>query len=152
MVTTGLPTAEAAEAAEDEAIGRIKTSAGELFLVNGATRRPAEIGAILRRIDTIETGRDGLVGLALTDNSILSTGPNSELIIRDYKFNSSAFNGSMRARLNRGTMAVTSVDIARGSPEAMQVETPMGSINGFQNSAPAPSPSCSEDPASRSTA
>lgn len=113
-----------ATAADEAAIGRIKTSAGEASLVDGTTRRPAAIGAIVSRSDMIETGRDGAVGLSLTDNSILSIGPNSQLIIRDYKFNSSAFNGSMRARLNRGTMAVTSGDIARGSPEAMQVETP----------------------------
>jgi hypothetical protein len=124
LAVLGLTAAKAAKAADDEAIGRIKTSVGEAFLVDGATRRPAEIGAIVRRSDMIETGRDGSVGLALTDNSILSTGPNSQLSIRNYTFNSSAFNGSMRARLNRGTLAVTSGDIARGSPEAMQVETP----------------------------
>ncbi|MFY7958619.1 MAG: FecR family protein [Elsteraceae bacterium] len=111
-------------ASDDEAIGRIKTSVGEAFLVNGAARRPAEVGALVRRSDVIETGRDGAVGLTLTDNSILSAGPNSQLSISNYKFNSAAFNGSMKARLNRGTLAVTSGDIARGSPEAMQVETP----------------------------
>lgn len=114
----------AATAADDEVVGRVKTSVGEAFLVDGATRRPAEVGALVRRSDVIETGRDGSVGLALTDNSILSTGPNSQLAISSYRFNSAAFSGSMRARLNRGTLAVTSGDIARGSPEAMQVETP----------------------------
>ncbi len=111
-------------AADGDPIGRIKTVSGEATIVDGGTRRAAEVGAQVHRTDVIETGRDGAVGVALTDNSVLSTGPNSQLSIHDYKFNSAAFNGSMRARLNRGTLAVVSGDIARGSPEAMQVETP----------------------------
>jgi hypothetical protein len=110
--------------AEGDAIGRVKTISGEVFLIENNVRKTAIIGSPVTRSDTVETGADGAVGLTLTDNSVLSAGPNSSLSIKDYVFDSAAFKGSMRARLNRGSLVVTSGDIARGTPEAMQVETP----------------------------
>jgi len=78
----------------------------------------------VERQDVIETGADGAVGITFDDNTIFSTGPNSKVSLEEYKFNPSTMQGSFLAKLGKGTLSVTSGDIARGSPEAMKIRTP----------------------------
>jgi hypothetical protein len=54
----------------------------------------------------------------------MSTGPNSEVALEDYKFDSNNFNGSMLTDLRKGTLSMVSGDIAKSSPAAMKVKTP----------------------------
>ena len=69
-------------------------------------------------------GADGAVGITFIDNTVMSSGPNSQIMLADYKFNSSNFRGSMLTIMNRGTLSMISGDIARSSPGAMKVKTP----------------------------
>lgn len=111
--------------AQSDIIGRVKTVSGKAERVSGTDRLAIEVGTPIRRADTVTTGPDGAVGITFTDNSVFSLGPSSEFLVRDYVFNSTQFKGgSMRARLNRGTVAVASGDIARGSVDGMKMETP----------------------------
>jgi hypothetical protein len=118
------PLAAPAGAADGEAIGRVKTSQGEAFLVRGSERLPAVIGAAVQQGDSVETGTDGAIGITFRDNSVFSTGPNSQVSLDEYRFDSSNFQGSFQSRLSKGTLSVVSGDIARGSPEAMKIRTP----------------------------
>ena len=113
-----------AGAADADAIGRVKTSQGQAFLVRGAERVPAAIGAAVQQGDAVETGADGAVGITFRDNTVFSTGPNSRVSLDEYRFDSSNFQGSFQSRLSKGTLSVVSGDIARGSPEAMKIRTP----------------------------
>jgi hypothetical protein len=54
----------------------------------------------------------------------MSSGPNSDIMLEDYKFNSSDYKGSMLTDVNKGTVSMISGDIARSSPGAMKVKTP----------------------------
>ena len=54
----------------------------------------------------------------------MSAGPNSEIALEDYKFDSNNFKGSMLTDLNKGTLSMVSGDIAKSSPSAMKVKTP----------------------------
>jgi hypothetical protein len=66
----------------------------------------------------------GAIGITFRDNSVFSAGPNSQLAVEEFQFDSRKFKGSFLSRLKRGTLSVTSGDIARGSPEAMKIRTP----------------------------
>jgi hypothetical protein len=85
---------------------------------------PPKIGDPLYEKDTIETGADGSIGITFIDNTVMSGGPNSQIVLEDYKFNSSDFKGSMLTDMNRGTVSMISGDIARSTPGAMKVKTP----------------------------
>ena len=74
--------------------------------------------------DGIETGPDGAIGITFVDNTIFSAGPNSELALDAFQFDSNNFRGSMLADMRQGTLAVVSGDITRSSPGAMKVKTP----------------------------
>lgn len=117
-------TAAPAAMAQGAAVGQVKTVTGTAALLRGAERLPAKAGDAVFEKDVIETGADGSIGVTLTDNTVLSTGPNSQLALEEYSFNSGNFTGGMTADMRKGTLTMVSGDIARGSPEAMKVKTP----------------------------
>lgn len=114
----------AAPVACAEDIGQIKVTSGAVHIERGAERLPAAVGVRVRESDTVVTGADGSVGITFTDNTLLSAGPNSVLVLERYAFNSTTHDGKFDARLNRGSLAVVSGKIAKHSHDAMVVKTP----------------------------
>lgn len=110
--------------ADNAQVAQIKTVSGQAEIVRNGARAAARVGDPLFEKDTIETGTDGAIGITFIDNTVMSSGPNSQIVLEDYKFNSSNFKGSMLADMNRGTVSMISGDIARSSPGAMKVKTP----------------------------
>jgi hypothetical protein len=112
------------EAADNPEVAQIKNVSGQAEIVRNGARSAAKIGDPLFEKDTIETGADGSIGVTFIDNTVMSSGPNSQIVLEDYKFNSSNFTGSMLTDMNRGTVSMISGDIARSTPGAMKVKTP----------------------------
>ena len=104
--------------------GRIKVSKGEVQIERDGKRLPAPVGATILARDTVKTGPDGSVGITFQDNSLLSAGPNSELVIERFVFDSTTHKGEFDTVLKKGTLAVVSGQIVKQSPEAMRVKTP----------------------------
>ncbi len=104
--------------------GTIKSSKGEASIVRDADRLPASVGASVLVSDAIETGEDGTVGITLKDNTRLTAGPNSELDINKFTFNTSTYKGSIDASLKRGTLGVISGKVAKASPGQVRFSTP----------------------------
>ena len=105
-------------------IGQVKTAKGTVHVEREGKRIPANVGMPIRQADTLVTGADGAVGVTFTDNSLLSTGPNSVLVVDRYDFNSTTHAGHFDASLKKGTLAVVSGKMVKQSPEAMKVRTP----------------------------
>jgi hypothetical protein len=104
--------------------GRIKTAKGEVQIERGGKLIPAVPGALIEVADTVRTGNDGAVGIAFLDNSLLSAGPNSELVVEKFLFDSRTDEGVFDTRLKKGTLGVVSGRIVKQTPEAMRVKTP----------------------------
>ena len=111
-------------AAEDQEAGRVKTSKGAVYIERAGKRMPAPVGAAVQASDTVVTGADGAVGITFHDNSLLSAGPNSELVIDKFVFDSTTHKGEFDTSLKKGTLAVVSGKIVKQSPEAMRIRTP----------------------------
>jgi hypothetical protein len=124
FIVTLLAVSRAAANADNSQVAQIKTVSGQAEIVRKGARIAARIGDPLYEKDTIDTGGDGSIGITFIDNTVMSSGPNSEIVLEDYKFNSSDFKGSMLTDMNRGTVSMISGDIARSSPGAMKVKTP----------------------------
>jgi hypothetical protein len=124
FILTLLAVSGAAANADNSQVAQIKTVSGQAEIVRNGDRVAARIGDPLYEKDTIDTGGDGSIGITFIDNTVMSSGPNSEIVLEDYKFNSSDFKGSMLTDMNRGTVSMISGDIARSSPGAMKVKTP----------------------------
>jgi hypothetical protein len=104
--------------------GRIKVSKGEVHIERDGKRLPAPVGAMIQARDTVKTGPNGSVGITFQDNSLLSAGPDSELVIERFVFDSTTHKGEFDTALKKGTLAVVSGKIVKQSPEAMRVKTP----------------------------
>lgn len=127
FVTAGalaLVTCTAVWAADAPSIGQIKTATEPVWVMRGDARVPAAIGDAVYEKDVVETGKGGKVGITLSDNTMLSVGSESRLALDTFRFDSSALKGNLLANMQRGTLAVTTGDIARTAPDAMKIQTP----------------------------
>lgn len=105
-------------------VGQIKVAKGAVHVERDGKRLPAEVGMVVRQSDVLITGADGSAGVTFSDNSMLSTGPNSVLVVDQYTFDSTTHAGRFDASLKKGTLAVVSGKIVKQSPGAMRVRTP----------------------------
>lgn len=122
FVTFVLLQAVPAMAAEDA--GQIKVVNGSVVLERDGKTLPAVIGTRVMQSDTLKTGAGSSVGVTLLDNTLLSAGPNSVLVIERFSFNSTTHQGQLDAGLKRGTLSMVSGKLAKQSPDAVRVITP----------------------------
>ena len=104
--------------------GIIKTLSGPMSVVRGGATMPATVGMALEAKDVVRTGAAAAVGITLADDSGLSAGPETELVLEEFAFDSTTHDGTAITRLRRGTLSVASGKLAKRSPEAMKVRTP----------------------------
>ncbi|MGC2203117.1 MAG: FecR domain-containing protein [Stellaceae bacterium] len=119
IATAGIPRAD-----EAAPIAQIKKITGQVAILRSGDRTPANLGDPLFVKDVIETGPDGAIGVTFVDNTVFSAGPDSQLALDEFQFDSNDFQGSMLADMRRGTLAVVTGDITRSSPGAMKIRTP----------------------------
>jgi len=117
-----------AGAACAEDIGQIKVSRGQVAVERMGAALPATVGMRLQASDTIRTGSDGSAGITMNDDSLLSTGPNSVLVLQRFALDPATSQGRFDAALDKGSLVVVSGRIAKQSPEAMTVRTPSAII------------------------
>jgi hypothetical protein len=110
--------------ARAEDVGQIKVAKGTVHVERAGERLPATVGMGIRQSDVIVTGADGSAGLTFSDNSLLSTGPNSVLAVDRYSFDSTTHAGRFDASLRKGTLAVVSGKMVKQSPGSLRVRTP----------------------------
>jgi hypothetical protein len=113
-----------AGAAQAVDIGQIKISKGDVAIERAGQTVPGAVGARLQSADVIKTGSDGSVGITMSDNSLLSAGPNSVLSLDKYAFDTTTNQGQFDSSLRKGSLSVVSGRIAKQSPDAMTVRTP----------------------------
>ena len=107
-----------------EGVGQMKVSSGSVSIERAGNRLPAPVGTNVEASDSIITGADGSAGITFVDNSRLSLGPNSVLVVNRFKFDQTTHEGGFDSSLNRGTLSVVSGRLAKASPNAMTVRTP----------------------------
>jgi len=120
MAAVGLITAGVAQAD----IGQIKNVSGTVMLLRNGVEQTAQQGDLLEQQDVIITGADGSVGMTFIDNTRFSAGPDSRIELSRFRFDTTTHEGEFLARIKRGTLSVSSGDIAKQSDEAMKIHTP----------------------------
>jgi hypothetical protein len=109
-------------------IGQIKIVKGQVSIERAGQVMPATVGLRLQGADVLTTGADGSVGITMSDNSLLSAGPNSVLSLDRFDFDSTTNQGQFDATLKKGSLAVISGRIAKQTPDAMKVRTPSSTL------------------------
>jgi hypothetical protein len=109
-------------------IGVIKTTEGEVNLVRNGETLVGSVGTRLVENDVLKTGSDGSVGAIMRDDTTLSLGPGSELVMNEYIFEPKDDSFSVVLRIIRGTFIYMSGVIGKLAPESIRIETPDSTI------------------------
>jgi hypothetical protein len=103
--------------------GLVKRSLGQVSIEHRGQTLPARPGMAVQVGDTLRTGPDGAVGITLADDTLLTTGPGSELVISTFAFDATSHDGQLLASLWRGTLHVVTGLIGKRSPDKVNVQT-----------------------------
>jgi len=110
--------------ARAEDVGQIKVAKGTVHVERDGKQIPASVGMPIQQSDKLVTGADGSAGITFTDNSLLSAGPNSVLVVDQYAFDTRTHVGKFDASLKKGSLAVVSGKMVKQTPGSMRVRTP----------------------------
>ncbi len=106
----------------------VRSSSGTALVTRGGRSFPASAGTKVRAGDTLVTGHASSLGVILRDDSTLSLGEDTTLVLRDFDFSPAEAKLGILVRISRGTMAYLSGLIGRLAPEAARFETPVATI------------------------
>ena len=115
-------------AASDGSVGRVKTANGSASILRGQASLPAVVNERVFQGDTLRTGPDGSLGMLLKDDTSLSLGPNSVVVVDQFLFAPAEGKLSLVTRMLRGTAVYISGIIAKLSPQSVRFETPNATI------------------------
>jgi hypothetical protein len=104
--------------------GRIKVASGEAVIVRGGSTVPAQNGVAVYPSDSLRTGKDGRVGVTLSDDTQVSIGPSSEVKLDSFVYDPGQGQLGLVLKFIRGTAAYVSGQIAKLAPDAVRLETP----------------------------
>ena len=112
----------------EETIGVVRNAEGVVTITRGEEVLPATPGTKLLAGDILGTGPDATLGIIFRDNSTLSLGPESRLVIDEFLFSPAEGKLGLLAHISKGTMAYLSGLIGKLAPESARFETPTASI------------------------
>ncbi|MBI2306147.1 MAG: FecR domain-containing protein [Rhodocyclales bacterium] len=114
--------------AEPTVAGRVEDSEGDARIYDDArTMRPAKAGEVVREGDSVVTGADGEVHLAMADEGQIAVRPNTRMRIAKYKAEGGSGDSSVIALVQGALRSVTGW-IGKYNPKGYAVRTPTATI------------------------
>ena len=104
--------------------GTLKAIQGDVTLVKGSNRLTAATGDGVVQSDKIVTGPNSAASLVLRDGTALVIGPNSQVSLARFEYESTTQKGSLLVDVLQGTIRMISGLIAKIDPEQVKVKTP----------------------------
>ena len=105
-------------------IGTVKRVVGSASVARAKVLKPAQAGTRLEVGDVLVTGKDGRIAVTFVDDTRFSVGPNSRVALNSFEFDGTTRKGSFATKVERGTLAIVSGQIAHENPKGMTVQTP----------------------------
>lgn len=113
--------------AQDDGVALVKVLEGSAFTIQGGDKQALTVGSAIRRQDVVETA-SGTVGLTFKDGSRISIGPNSRIEFKEFEYSPKENKLAFLISIAKGTMLYISGIIAKLSPEAVKIETPVATV------------------------
>ncbi|MEQ8354032.1 MAG: FecR domain-containing protein [Kiloniellaceae bacterium] len=124
--SSGAVVSGAAQAQQSQ-VALVKVVDGEVFALRAEQRSALEVGEPIFVEDVLET-EAGSVGLTFKDGSRISIGPNSRVQFTEFEFAPVEGRLSFVIDFFRGTLLYVSGVIAKLSPDAVQLRTPVATV------------------------
>lgn len=109
-------------------IGSIKNVEGQGWIERGEEKISAETGVRLQIDDILKTGNNGAMGVILHDDTIISMGPRSEMVVSEFVFKPEDGRFGLLAKFIKGTFSYLSGVMSKLAPESVKIETPVGMV------------------------
>ena len=110
-------------AAEEPRVGFVKNVSGQAYIERNKVIVPAKVKDKLRENDILVTGRIGSMGIILQDNSVMSIGSNTRLVISKFVFEPAHEKLSFIAQIKKGTAVYLTGLIAKLNRSGIKFET-----------------------------
>ena len=120
--------ATTASAADSAAVGHVKSVSGVVSVHHAGTPQAAVLGTPVYQGDELRTGKDGSIGVTFIDNSMLSLGSDSLLVVDSMVFDPVNNDLGFTTSLEQGTLVMISGLVAKLRPDSVQVNTPTSTI------------------------
>ena len=108
--------------------GTVKTLRGDVRIERAGAPVTAEVGTPVFKGDRVSVRGDGSVGISMRDETLLSLGPNSTLVIDAFAYNPTTREGQVETSILKGTLRFVSGLIGRLNPAAVKVTTPTATV------------------------
>jgi len=108
---------------ETENAGTFKVVSGEVSVMRDGKTLKASPGAAVKAGDVVITSAASFAGITLRDNTRLTAGPGSRLVIDRFAFDTTTHDGELSASINKGSLAVISGQLAKANPEKVVFNT-----------------------------
>jgi hypothetical protein len=109
-------------------VGSVKSIDGLAWIIRGEEQIPAQAGARLMVNDTMKTGIDGAMGIILRDDTIISMGSGSQMVLSEFVFQPERKQFGMLTKFLKGSFTYISGLMAKLDPESVKIETPEGMV------------------------
>jgi hypothetical protein len=109
-------------------IATVQKVSGMATVVRQGRTMPVKNGLEIYQNDMLRTGSDGSLGVVFRDDTLLSMGRESILVIDEFVFAPREGKFSIVIRMLKGTVAYLSGLISKLAPEAAHFKTPTASI------------------------
>jgi hypothetical protein len=108
--------------------GIIKTVRGQVMIERGTSHLEVKVGDIVQENDRISVRMASSVGISLSDETLISLGPNSAMVIDRFSFNPVTREGLVETSILKGTCRFVTGLIGWLNPGAIKVTTPTAVI------------------------
>lgn len=108
---------------DGEKAGTFKVISGTVQALRDDTARDVKIGDPVFIGDKIVTAAASFAGITLYDNTRLTSGPNSSVVIDAFSFSTTTHQGELSASIDKGSLAVISGQLAKTNPERVVFNT-----------------------------
>ncbi|SDH07260.1 FecR family protein [Roseospirillum parvum] len=114
-----------APAAEPAApVGYVKTVEGAASVLSAGTETAAQPGQPVFTGDTLKTAPEGSLGVTFKDDSVITLGGDTELVVDRFLYDPRAGELGFKASMSKGRAQFLSGVIAKLAPEQVAVATP----------------------------
>jgi FecR protein len=111
-----------------EVAGRVKTLRGNVTITRDHTAMIATPGSILLAGDQLKTGKDSALGVTLKDDTSLSMGANSGVVLEKFHFDSTTHEGNLFLSMTKGAMGFVTGLIGKLAPQKVAIKLPASTI------------------------
>ncbi|OGP62929.1 MAG: hypothetical protein A2V65_12175 [Deltaproteobacteria bacterium RBG_13_49_15] len=112
----------------EEFIGGLRNAKGTCSIERNGVDIPAQNGFKILQNDILKTGPNGSIGVIFKDNTRISMGPDSRIVMSRYVFEPDQNRFSFLAKIVKGSLSYISGSLGKLSPESVAVETPTATV------------------------